>query len=494
MRTMHLMVAGGAVLLLALAAGAATAQEGGGARAREEMEGAVVLDDFDQPVGGRWTGGIALAQAEDGEDVGHWYAAANGNQITLRQVPLDWTPFKALEFWVWSAAANGQNVILLVQSPNDETDGIDYFHNRLVVDWEGWKRFALPLEALSAARQPDWARIESLAFATIGWGIEALEDTDLYLDAIRLLPEIPGGAERPPDLVSDFEDQDILLWSGLTRDTEHATEGQSGGRWERLHVLNHIYLKRDMDWSPYQYLEFDCYSEAPTGDRFLLAFWSMDAPAVRPYYWGYIFPVDWTGQKQFKIPFRRLYQMRLPIGWDRITEIHMYANGWGQAPASPDTVLVFDNMRLTEGELRETPRGLIDDFEEGPWAWWWMDEGSVEAHEGERCGQFCLHEGWRLACGKPVTADWTGFTTLKMAVYTRNLDGEVLEVRAGGWKGTVPLDGEGWREVSLPLTDNPGRVRDLDFRVQGLKGDDTGQANRDMNPAAVLCFDNIRLE
>ena len=81
-----------------------------------------------------------------------------------------------------------------------------------------------------------------------------------------------------------------------------------------------------------------------------------------------------------------------------------------------------------------------------------------------------------------------------MAVYTRNLEGEVLEVRAGAWEATVSLDGEGWREVSLPLAGVRQQVREISLRVQGLDGDDTGEANRDMDPAAVLCVDNIRLE
>ncbi len=493
MRTRHLVAASGAVLLALAAAGAVVAQEAGG-RGRAEMEGAVVLDDFDEPVAGRWTGGIGIEQAEDGENVGHWFAAPNGNQITLRQVPPDWTPFKVLELWMWSGTANGQNVMLIALSTNEDTEGPDYFSTRLVIDWEGWKHFVLPLSALSASRKPDWAEMQGLAFATIGWGVEGLEDTDLYLDAIRLLPDMPPGTERPPDLVSDFEEQDLVLWSGLTADAEHATEGESGGRWEQVNINSHIYLRREMDWSPYEYIEFDCHSEAPTGDRFILAFWSMDAPARRPHYWGHIFPVNWTGQKHFRIPFRRLYRMRNPLGWDRVTEIHMYSNGWGMAPASPDTVLVFDNMRLTEGEPRQVRAGLIDDFEEGSWAWWWMDEGTVEAHEGEQCGQFCLHEGWRSAHGKPLTTDWTGYQRLKMAVYTRNLEGEVLEVRAGAWEATVSLDGEGWREVSLPLAGVRQQVREISLRVQGLDGDDTGEANRDMDPAAVLCVDNIRLE
>lgn len=494
MRTTRPFVAGSMTLAMALAGGIVWSQQPEGGQQGAQMEGALLLEDFDQPVGGRWTGGIQREEAEDGESVGHWYAALNRDQIILRQVPLDWTAFKVLEFWMWSAVANRQQVMITVESPNGETDGMDYFCRRLVVDWDGWKQVLFPLESLNAARKPDWAKVQGLGFATNDWGIEGLEDTDLFIDAIRLLPDMPPMAERPAGLISDFEEQDLLLWSGLTGDAQHVAEGESAGRWERLDINHHVSLKREMDWTPYQYFEFDCYSDMPTGDRFLLGIWSMDPAAEQQSYWAYIVPVNWAGPKHFKLPFRRLYGTRNPLGWDRVTGIHMFPDGWGIAPASPDTVLVFDNMRLTEGEPRDVRPGLIDDFEEGPWAWWWMDEGSVEAYEGEHCGQFCLHEGRRWAVSKPLTTDWTGYTQLKLAVYTRNLDGEVLQIQAGRWRGEVPLDGEGWREVALPLGNIEGSVSGVRLNVKGLKGDEAGEANRDLDPAAILCLDNIRLE
>jgi hypothetical protein len=255
-----------------------------------------------------------------------------------------------------------------------------------------------------------------------------------------------------------------------------------------------------MDWTAYQFLEFDCYSAKPTGDRFILCIVSMDEPRPREDYWAYVAKVDWQDWKHFRIPFRRLHHIRNPLGWQRITRIEMFPNGWGMQPStSTDTVLVFDDMHLTKGEPREAPAGMIEDFEDGPWGWWWMDEGSVPAKVGELCGEFPLREGWRQADGDSFpTTDWTAYQTLKLWVYTKQLPGEVLEIRAYGeggvWTGEVPLDGEGWREAALPLAQNPGKVRGVSLRLRNLDGDDVGKANRDLDPAAVLCLDDMRLE
>jgi hypothetical protein len=320
----------------------------------------------------------------------------------------------------------------------------------------------------------------------------------LYLDNIRLTKQLPAGLQRRPGIVSDFEEADLALWKGLRGDTDHVTEGVSAGRWERPDTVQTVAFDVAMDWSAYQDLEFDCYSEAATNDRFILTIQSMDKPADRPYYWAYIFPVNWTGWRHYKIPFRRLLSIRNPLGWDRVSGIHMYANGWGMQVV-PETALVFDNMRLTKGEPRTAPTGLIDDFEEGPWAWWWMDEGSVPAHGGEHCGQFPLHEGWRLAEGNPLTTDWSPYKELRLWLYTRKLTGETLELRAyaaeggRGFAAELPLDGDGWREVVLPLVPNPAQVNEVRISVRGLRGDDAGVANRQLDPEAVLCLDDITL-
>ena len=484
------MIAWVAPLVLALLAPAAQAQK----------PAALILEDFSTPLGNRWKGGLEITQAEGGEKIGQWVGARNGEQLSLVAAPPDWTPYQALDLWLWSATPNNQNVELLISSENPETEGLDYFDRRIVVDWEGWKRLCLPLRALKATRKPAWSHVDSLAFATVGWGIEAKADTDLYLGTIRLLPELPEGVGHRPDVVADFEEDDFAVWSGLARDTEHVKQGQSAGRWQDLNNLTIVAAGLEMDWSPYQFLEFDCWSAAPTGDRFIFCIVSMEKPRERLDYWAHIFCVDWQDWRHFRIPFRSLYKMRSPLGWHRITAIHLYPNGWGmQANPSPDTVLAFDDIRLTKGEPRQMPPGMIDDFEDGPWSWWWMDEGSIPAKSGDHCGQFALHEGWRAAVRtSDPPQDWTPYHNLKLWVYAKQLPGEVLSIAAhgdrGSWTGEVPLDGEGWREATLPLTADPGRVGELTVRVKGLEADDNGKANRDLDPAAMLCFDDLRLE
>jgi hypothetical protein len=128
-----------------------------------------------------------------------------------------------------------------------------------------------------------------------------------------------------------------------------------------------------------------------------------------------------------------------------------------------------------------------------------MDEGSVPAKVGEHCGEFVLRDGWRRAdCVRSLTPDWSGYQTCKLWLYTRALDKETLILRAfgstGEWSTRIPLDGEGWREVSIPLTPNPGKMQGIEMEVEGLMGNDEGKANREVDPRAMLCLDDIRLE
>jgi hypothetical protein len=83
-------------------------------------------------------------------------------------------------------------------------------------------------------------------------------------------------------------------------------------------------------------------------------------------------------------------------------------------------------------------------------------------------------------------------------VYAQHLDGESRGINVdgdeGGWGRAIPLDGTGWREVTLPLDRNPGKIMRIHLHLRGLQGDDNGKANRDLDPAAKLCLDDMRLE
>jgi beta-lactamase regulating signal transducer with metallopeptidase domain len=461
-----------------------------------------VLEDFSKPTVGRWSGGIEQIKDEDGQSIGNWYDASRGDHLVLNAVPPNWTAYDTLELLIWSETANGQDLMLLVYTGENALQTIQSFQKRLVVDWEGWRQIRLPFSLFRPVRDPAWTRVSALALTTRGWGVTALADTNLRLGKIRLLKGAPEAERLPPGVVSSFEEDDLLYWSGLHRDTEHVTEGASGGRWQGLDAGLSVHLKREMDWSAYEYLEFDCFSEAPTGDRFMMCILSMEEPPADTgsAYWGGMFRVDWEGWRHFKIPFRRLQPMRKVLGWDRVTGIDLFPTGWGMQPhPSPDTALVFDNMHLTKAEPRQPPPGMVEDFEDGPWAWWWMDEGSVKPAAGEHCGEFPLHEGWRRAdCVRSLTPDWSGYQTCKLWLYTQALGGETLILRAfgstGKWSTRIPLDGEGWREVSAPLTPNPGKMQGIEMEVEGLMGNDEGKANRELDPRAVLCLDDIRLE
>ena len=102
-------------------------------------------------------------------------------------------------------------------------------------------------------------------------------------------------------------------------------------------------------------------------------------------------------------------------------------------PEYPETILSFDNMRLTPGPHHQMAEGVLDDFEEGPYAWWGgMSEGRIPAKQGERCGRLRLtatHVGMA-----PTVTDWRAYTRATAWVHATGLGGRPcgLQLRVYG--------------------------------------------------------------
>lgn len=118
----------------------------------------------------------------------------------------------------------------------------------------------------------------------------------------------------------------------------------------------------DGDWSKWNTLSFDLYSERNNGARFLIVVESPHTPGTFSYYYRY-FDIDWQGWRHIEIPYKKFKTCRGPAGWDRIKHIRFYFSGWNIEPKG-DTVLYMDNLRLSE-TVPPAPRGLkgAGDFE-----------------------------------------------------------------------------------------------------------------------------------
>lgn len=338
----------------------------------------LVIEDFEGDVSARWRGGMIpeTELVQEGDQAGYWKGATFPAEINNYDIPHNWTGYTHLEFWCYSGLANDAEFVLNLYTDNEATEGIDYLQRRIKVDWEGWRQFSFPLESFRWSREPTLERIERIAMSNKGWALTPAPDTVLVFDDIVLTTKAPR--EVAPGVIEDFEGETNIFLG--TQTVEH--EGHRCGKWAGFTDDPNMLGRPVEDWTDYDFLEMDIASEVANDDEFLVMVRSANPDTESYDYWSFRVPVDWVGWKHFKVPFRRLTAMREPLGWDMISGLGFFRNGWG-LPNKPDTVLYLDNIRLTKGA--DDPLmgpGMVESFEYGIYGW----QGAV-IHESEHVGQ-----------------------------------------------------------------------------------------------------------
>lgn len=127
---------------------------------------------------------------------GLWANHPKTPRAVFRGIPTDWTGYDALEFWTHSEVANGAQFMLIISSENPATDGIDYWSEKLSVDWTGWRHVRIPIQQFGkGARSPlGWDQIDHIYFTSSGWECKPQPDTVIRFDDIVLTRD-PCSAE-----------------------------------------------------------------------------------------------------------------------------------------------------------------------------------------------------------------------------------------------------------------------------------------------------------
>lgn len=102
------------------------------------------------------------------------------------------------------------------------------------------------------------------------------------------------------------------------------------------------------DWSKFGSLAMWLHSEQATGAKFMLILPSENPGSEGSDYYSCHFTLDWTGWKQFILPFAELGGAREPLGWNHITAVRFTASGWGHTP-DPKAVVRVDGLELLPG-------------------------------------------------------------------------------------------------------------------------------------------------
>ena len=423
-------------------------------------------------------------------------------------MPSDWTGYTFVEFWCYSGVANDSEFVFNAYTENDATEGIDYFQRHFKVDWEGWKHIKIPTQGLRVSRQPTMEQIDRVSFSNTGWHMTPADDTMLVLDELVLTRGKPR--ELPPGVIEDFEG-DMSLLTGLEI-VEY--DGRKCGKWSSGFGDKNLGGRPFEDWTGYDYLEMDIASEVANNDMFIIMAQSESPDTEGPDYWDCFVTVDWVGWRHFRIPLKRMHEMRLPLGWHMITGLNMFTDGWGM-PEYPDTVLYFDDIKLTKGDGKPLmPEGVIDNFEFGTLSWRGTIKPETEHVGGGKCAarismRTDTTSGDAYTSVLPKT-DWSG-KKLRMWTYasgigdTQPINGQVSVVLTSASYEDGKRTGSGSRSYATTLRnevesvieiaiDGPGQEGGkfdpkavsylrIQFRVMGAEA----------KPEAFLCVDEIEL-
>lgn len=150
-----------------------------------------------------------------------------------------------------------------------------------------------------------------------------------------------GAAAGGPALL---DPSDLSGWDGLEAGADVAYQGAPAARWDHARVAVARTDRIPHDWTAWNCLKFALHSAKSTGAKFVLILTS-EAETEGADYFSTPITLDWSGWKEFAIPFGEMSRSREPVGWSKIDSITFTASGWGNEP-DPESVVHIAGLRL----------------------------------------------------------------------------------------------------------------------------------------------------
>ncbi len=168
--------------------------------------------------------------------------------------------------------------------------------------------------------------------------------------------------DRPVLMVNDAED--ASLWRGGEASTAHVSEGQRSIRWQLADQGNELRLEAiPHDWSGYNALSFDLYSEKATDSRLWLLLPSENPDTEGPDYFSVSLRLDFEGWRHFIFSFDEIGMARTPLGWQAIESLRLHSAWAPDTVVDPEAVVFVDNIKLEQYDStgpRMTDREFLD--------------------------------------------------------------------------------------------------------------------------------------
>jgi len=325
--------------------------------------------------------------------------------------PQDWSEFTALKLNMRLAEPTESTCVLIIDSENPETEGMDYYLWKLRLDWKGWREFVVPFNEMGAARKPlGWNQIKAIRFSATGWGQTRIATTVATLDGLKAVPAKLSGQRMTDEDLFDALDLDR---PGLVKVKAAVARGDltAAKRAFAEHIRDRETPKWLFDWRdrPFKNTKVP----GPEADK---------APDQWDYYSTFI-KLDWQGWKHFrfeKTDFKgeafvegKGWVGKRPIGWHWIQYVMMSASGWGLTP-DPQATLYFDDVKLV-GKERSV---VLSDFEGGECNVAGMELSPARAKLGKASGLWTQLTSNTNVKWTDIPHDWTEFDAIEFWVYS----------------------------------------------------------------------------
>ena len=273
----------------------------------------------------------------------------------------DWSKSDALVLEIYSARAGKDTVMITMDSRNPaDPESRGYFNRLLPIDWSGWKTVTMPFSEFTRSRNPaGWHKIDQLHMSPKGYGLTPVPGAEVYIGSIRLRAGKAPGAAAP--VVKPAVKQ-LTLPSTDAPDILFA-DGKSGGTWKIAKIVEFegapavepaltgwgaSVIPFNHDWSDYDAVVFDMYSERVNREHFVITADSNPEGKGGNYFLTRL-SVTWTGWKHVVLPFKNFTRSRTPVGWNQIDAFYFSTKGYGLSP-EPGGKVYIRNIRLRPRE------------------------------------------------------------------------------------------------------------------------------------------------
>ena len=469
-------------------------------KVQEEQEQTVLTMDSEAAV----TGFGLVPDTEFTKNYGYsgkWDHAGGGSNLQTKEymladhgMPTDWSEQNYMLMTFYSAAATDADVnVLLYES------GGGYYKGTFRVDWgEGWKTIALPLGAFSQSNTVSrLADVSIIRLNAGGWGTTVNPETCLYLDQMWVSPSGSVAVPDEQELIV-FHNDTAARKLGLQAAEDISYQGADmSALWEpaQLPQTDALDIARSgaaTDWSSYQYLNLWGYAHVADGSYFdvVLATEQGEIYTARvdvdwEEHWRTIsLPLaDFTGG----MPQSAVQQISLTAGGqteytglylDRITVSKQLPADIAQEDVEIAAFGTAADVR--QWNLQQETETLRYRPMTGRW-----DHSALA-----RTAKYDLQRAQRQT-------DWNAFAYLNLWMHsdaaTNGSFSVVMEGKNGYWRSKIPVDWEGWRLVSLPLSAAAAYGGIADWTDMQTVYLDTGGWDSSVDEQTVLCLDRIWL-